>query len=93
MAHGRHLLLYALVKGLGDAVSRNDKSVADRYRRRLGLIAGEFETNPPVRDALEQLLWATERWFATDVVERDEDKEQIVELTGRVMELLSSSAR
>jgi hypothetical protein len=47
---GRRLLLYALVKGLGDAVRRNDKSVADRYRRRLRLIAKEFEANPPIRE-------------------------------------------
>jgi hypothetical protein len=32
---GKRLLLYALVKGLGDAVRRNDQSAAKRYRRRL----------------------------------------------------------
>ena len=30
---GKRLLLYALVKGLGDAVRRNDQSTAKRYRR------------------------------------------------------------
>jgi hypothetical protein len=83
MAHGRRLLLYALVKGLGDAVSRNDKSVADGYRRRLRLIAGEFEANPLVRDTLERLLWATDGWLKSDVVERDENKERILELAER----------
>jgi hypothetical protein len=34
---GKRLLLYALVKGLGDAVRRNDQSAAKRYRRRLRL--------------------------------------------------------
>jgi hypothetical protein len=34
---GKRLLLYALVKGLGDAVRRNDQSAARRYRRRLRL--------------------------------------------------------
>jgi hypothetical protein len=48
----RRLLLYALVKGLSDAVRYNDKSVGDRYRRRLRLIAKEFEANPLVRDTL-----------------------------------------
>jgi len=78
---GRRLLLHALVKGLGDAVRHNDRSIADRYRRRLRLIAEEFDANPPVRDTLEQLLWATDQWFTTDVVERDENKERVLELT------------
>jgi hypothetical protein len=85
---GRRLLLHALVKGLGDAVRRNDKSVADRYRRRLRLIAEEFDANPPVRDTLEPLLWATDRWFTTDVVECEENKERVLELTERIMEIL-----
>jgi len=85
---GRRLLLHALVKGLGDAVRRNDKSVADRYRRRLRLIAEEFDANPPVCDTLERLLWATDRWNTTDVVECEENKERVLELTERVMEIL-----
>jgi hypothetical protein len=85
---GRRLLLYALVKGLGDAVRQNDNSVADRYRRRLRLIAKEFDANPPVRDALELLLWASEQWFTTDVVERTENKERVLELTEHIMEIV-----
>ena len=34
---GERVLLYALVKGLGDAVRRNDQPAAKRYRRRLRL--------------------------------------------------------
>jgi hypothetical protein len=86
---GRRLLLHALVKGLGDAVRRNDKAAVDRYRRRLRLIAEDFDANPPVRDTLERLFWATDRWFTTDVVERDENNEQVLELTEHVMKLLS----
>jgi hypothetical protein len=85
---GRRLLLHALVKGLGDAVRRNDKSVADRYRRRLRLIVEEFDANLPVRDTLERLLWTTDRWNTTDVVECEEHKERILELTERIMEIL-----
>ena len=85
---GRRLLLHALVKGVGDAVRRNDKSVADRYRRRLRLLAEEFDANPPIRDTLERLLWATDQWFTTDMVERDENKETVLELTERIMEIL-----
>ena len=41
MAHGsgNRLLLRALVKGLGEAVRRNDQSAAERYRGRLRLAA------------------------------------------------------
>jgi hypothetical protein len=85
---GRRLLLYALVKGLGDAVRRNDKSVADRYHRRLRLIAKEFEANPRIRDMLKRLLWAADQWFTTDVIERDENKERVLELTERIMRFL-----
>jgi hypothetical protein len=85
---GRRLLLYALVKGLGDAVRRNDKSAADRYRRRLRLIAKEFEANPPIRDALERLFWATDQWSTTEVIERDENNERVLELTERIMRFL-----
>jgi hypothetical protein len=45
------LLSVALAKGLGDAVSRNDESAADRYHRRLRMMAGQFETNPAVSEA------------------------------------------
>jgi hypothetical protein len=86
---GRRLVLHALVKGLGDAVRRDDKAAADRYRRRLRLIAEDFDANPPVRDTLERLLSATDRWFTTDAVESDENNEQVLELTEHVMKLLS----
>ncbi len=92
MDYSRRLLLHALLKGLGDAVRRNDKSVADRYRRRLRLIAEGFDANAPVRDALERLLRATDQGLTTDVVERDENMEQILELIERVMELLQRAS-
>jgi hypothetical protein len=92
MASGRRLLLYAMVKGLGDAVRRNDEWVAYRYRRRLRLVFEQFDANPQVREALELLLWASGRWLTTDVVTRDESKEQIFELSQHVMKLLSPPA-
>jgi len=52
------------------------------------LIAKEFGANPPIRDTLERLLWATDLWFTTDVVERDENKERVLELTERIMRFL-----
>jgi len=91
MASGRRLLLYALVKSLGDAVRRNDESGADRYRRRLRLAVKQFTANPPVREALELLLWASGQWLSTDGVERDESKERIFELSRHIMTALSPS--
>ena len=50
MAHGsgKRLLLSALVKGLGDAVRRNDQSAAERYRGRLRLAAEQIAADDPV---------------------------------------------
>jgi hypothetical protein len=84
----RRLLLSALVKGLTDAVLRNDESAADRYHRRLGLIARDFDTNPIVSEALERLRSASDRWLATKVAERREAEQQVLELIERIVELL-----
>ncbi|HTE76006.1 MAG TPA: hypothetical protein VK653_04605 [Xanthobacteraceae bacterium] len=89
MAYSKQrLLLRALLKGLGDAVRRNDGSAADRYRRRISLTAGHFETNPRVSEALEQLLSASGRWSATKVAERYEAEQPVHELIERIMEFL-----
>jgi hypothetical protein len=58
MAHGsnKRLLLSALVKGLGDAVRRNDQSAAERYRGRLRLAAEQIAADDPVRDALGRFM-------------------------------------
>jgi putative ABC transport system substrate-binding protein len=81
----QRLLLRALLNGLGDAVSRSDGAAADRYQRRISLIAPHFETNPSVSDALERLLWASSEWLATDVAEQ-----QVLELIERTTGLLLS---
>jgi hypothetical protein len=44
---GKRLLLYALVKGLGDAARRNDQSAAKRYRRRLRLATEQIAADDP----------------------------------------------
>jgi hypothetical protein len=66
MAHGsgNRLLLRALVKGLGEAVRRNDQSAAERYRRRLRLAAEQIAADDPVRDALGRLLLISGLWIA-----------------------------
>ena len=88
MASPQRLLLRALLNGLGDAVSRNDGAAADRYHRRLGMIAPHFDTNPSVSDALERLLWASSKWSATNVAERYNAGQQVLELIENTAGLL-----
>jgi hypothetical protein len=103
---GKRLLLYALVKGLGDAVRRNDQSAAKRYRRRLRLATEQIAADDPVQDALKKLLLISGQWVAAPVVtmspkgegseryvyrsDRDEPKQQMLELIERVIDLLPS---
>ena len=101
---GKRLLLYALVKGLGDAVRRNDQSAARRYRRRLRLATEQIAADDPVQDALKKLLLISGRWVVAPVVtlspkgseryvyrsDRDEPKQQMFELIERVIGLLPS---
>jgi hypothetical protein len=101
---GKRLLLYALVKGLGDAVRRNDQSAARRYRRRLRLATEQIAADDPVQDALKKLLLISGQWVVTPVVTmspkgsertfivgaRDEPKQQMLELIERVIDLLPS---
>ena len=82
------LLSVALAQGLGDAVSRNDESAADRYHRRLCMMADHFDTNPAFSEALDRLLSASEQWLATNVAERYKADRQVLELIERIVELL-----
>jgi hypothetical protein len=84
---GRFLSI-ALARGLRDAVSRNDGSAADRYHRRLGMTARQFDTNPAVSETLDRLLLASEQWLATNVAERNKTERQVLELIERIVELL-----
>jgi hypothetical protein len=103
---GKRLLLYALVKGLGDAARRNDQSAAKRYRRRLRLATEQIAADDPVQDALKKLLLISGQWVVAPVVTmspkgerseryvyrsgRDEPKQQMLELIERVIGLLPS---
>ena len=44
----KRLLLVVLLKGLADATRRNDRSTAERYRRRLRLAAEQIAADEPV---------------------------------------------
>jgi hypothetical protein len=88
MASTNQLLLQALVKGLGEAVSRNDEAAADRYLTRIRLIAGHFDTNPTLSVALEWLLLAGGNWMKTDAAKRVEVEQPVAELVDRIAQLL-----
>jgi hypothetical protein len=89
MTSPQRLLLQALLSGLSDAVCRNDEAAADRYHTRIRLLARQhFDTNPSISDALEQLLSASDRWRGTNVAERSEAEQPVLEHIARVAELL-----
>ena len=90
MPSTKRLLLHALLNGLGKAIRRNDGLAADRYQRRIGLIADHFDTNPRLSEALERLPLASGRWLAMNmnVADRYEAEEQVLELIEGVTELL-----
>jgi len=88
MDSAQRLLLQALLVGMDNAVRRNDASAADRYHRRLGLIARHFDTNPLISDALEHLLSANSQWLATKTAERYAADQQVLEHIQRVMDLV-----
>jgi hypothetical protein len=73
LAHGsgNRLLLRALVKGLGEAIRRNDQSAAERYRGRIRSAAEQIAADDPVRDALGRLLLISGLWIAAAAVDRD----------------------
>jgi hypothetical protein len=88
MASTAQLLLVALLVGMDNAIRRNDESAADRYHRRLGMIARQFDTNPSVSDALERLLALGGRWLATKAAERYETGQQVLEHIQSVIDLV-----
>ena len=89
MASTNRLLLQALLMRLGDAVRGNDAAAADRYLRRVAMIARQhFATNPRLDHALEQLLSASSAWLATNVAERYQAGQQVLEHLERVSQLL-----
>ena len=83
------LLLNVLLKGLADATRRNDRSTAERYRRRLRL-AAEQVAYEPVQDALKRVLLVSGLWIEAAEVDRDETAQQLLKLIDRGIDLLTS---
>ena len=89
MTSTNRLFLQALLMRLDDAIRANDESAADRYCRRVRMIARQhFDTNPRVSGAIEQLLSASGEWLATNVAERYQVGQQVLEHIERVSQLL-----
>jgi len=87
---GRWLLLRTLMKGLADAVRRDDASAAERYRRRLRLANAQLAADDSVHDVLEKLLYIIDHWVVAAAVDRDETKGQMLEMIERIVGLLTS---
>jgi hypothetical protein len=83
------LLLNVLLKGLAEATRRNDRSSAERYRRRLRL-AADHVANEPVQDALKRVLLVSGLWIEAAEVDRDETAQQLLKLIDRGLGLLAS---
>ena len=77
------LLLNVLLKGLADATRRNDRSTAERYRRRLRLAAEQIAADEPVQAALERVLLVSGLWIKAAEVDRDETAQQMLKLVDR----------
>jgi hypothetical protein len=83
------LLLSALLKGLAYAIRQDDQSAAERYRRRLQLVAEEIAGDEQVPEALKKLILISGLWVGVAKVDRDETRQQILELIVRVVDLLT----
>ncbi len=86
----KRLLLSALLKGLADAVSANDGSAAYRYHSRLKVLAPDLDTNPTISEALERLISASSQWLATNVAERRNVEQPVLDSIERIDALLVS---
>jgi hypothetical protein len=86
----KRLLLVVLLKGLADATRRNDRSTAERYRRRLRLAAEQIAADETVQDALERVLLVSGLWIEAAEVDRDETAQQVLKLIDRGIGLLAS---
>ncbi len=86
----KRLLLSALLKGLADAVSANDGLAAYRYHSRLKVLAPDLDTNSTVSEALERLLSASSQWLATNVAERRNVEQPVLDAVETINALLAT---
>jgi hypothetical protein len=88
--NSKRLLLRVVLKGLADAIRRNDRSTAERYHRRLRLTAEQIAADELVQDALKRVLLVSGLWVEAAEVDRNETTQQLLKLIDRVIDLLPS---
>ena len=86
----KRLLLKALLKGLAHAIHRDDLSAAERYRERLRSSTEQPAADEPVKNAMERLLLASGLWIEAAEADRNEARQQMLEVIDRVIGLLTS---
>jgi len=79
-----------LLRGLADAVRRNDLRAAERYSQRLRLSAEQLAADELVQNAVEKLLSASGLWIEAAEADRNEARQQMLEVIDRVISLLKS---
>jgi hypothetical protein len=91
MAYDRskRLLLNALLKGLDHAIRRDDLSAVERYCKRLHLTTEPISADALVKGASKQLLSISGLWMKAPNVERDETRQQLLELIDCLITLLA----
>jgi hypothetical protein len=87
---GKRLLLNVLLRGLADAVRRNDLAAAERYCERLRSTAEQLAVDGSVQNAVEKLLLASGLWTESAEADRNEARQQMLEVIDRVISLLTS---
>jgi len=86
---GKRLLLGVLLKGLADAVRRNDLAAVERYCVRLRSSTDEPADDGPLENAVEKLLTASALWTGSAEADRNEAKQQMLEVIDRGIRLLT----
>jgi hypothetical protein len=84
------LLLNALLKGLVHAIRRDDIPAANRYRGRLQQAAEPVAADSQLKGPLTKLLSTSGLWVRAANSERDETRQQLLDLIDNVVALLTS---
>jgi hypothetical protein len=78
-----------LLKGLDRAIRRDDLSAAERYCKRLHLSTEPIVAESLVAGASKKLLLVSGLWMNAPDVERDETRQQLLELIDHLISLLA----
>ena len=84
------LLLNALLRGLDHAIRRDDIPAVNRYRGRLQQAAEPVAADTQLKGPLAKLLLTSGLWVRAANSERDETRQQLLDLIDRVVALLTS---